>query len=159
MAYLRSGVAQVIPAATVAQPVFVGRFSPAAHVTAGNGSENIDLSQHTNMHGSYTDYVTESGYTVTIVKSGLYHFDCKVMAQADAGAHLNLYVYVTGYDQHNFAHRDTTGSDMWNALVVGITAQLVTGNTIYQTLNNDNVGQYHHHDGPSWTQMSITYLG
>ena len=142
-------------------PVHIGQFSPPAHSTAADGSDYIDLSTHDQMLTNYTDYVTESGYTVTIVKSGFYHFNCRTLAQCDAGADVNLYVYCTlsGFDQVNFRVGDTSGSDIWHSAVVDFAVQLIPGNTVYQAVNNSAKGSYHHHGGPSWTRLSIDYLG
>lgn len=139
--------------------VFIGKFGPSAHVTDSTVSQYIDLSNHANMHSTWQNYVTESGHTVTIVKSGLYNFDCRVLANSDSGAEVSLYVEATGYNQYNARLVETSGSNKWHTVQVNFTVQLVTGNTVYQTIANSDTGTYHHHSGTNWTAMQITYLG
>ena len=74
-------------------PLFIGNFSPTVRSTAGAGSSNVDLTTKQNLLPNYTDYLTQSGVTITIVKAGLYHIDMTVLAENNTtGTQLDLYL-------------------------------------------------------------------
>ena len=139
--------------------VFVGAFGPDGHVNVASGMADVDLSNHTRLHPNWNDYITESGNDVTIVRPGLYNFNCRVLANCNAGAEVSLYVYLKGSIIGNARVADTTGSDKWHTVQLQFTAQLDAGDIMYQQLQNGNKGNYHHHSGNDWTALQITYLG
>jgi hypothetical protein len=138
--------------------VRVGNFSPVSHNTAGNGWQDIDLSKHYMLTSEgYQNYLTQSGNTLTIVKPGLYHIDLHVLLETGANdAQTDVYLAVTGYPNVQQRLNAYAG---WNTIHVSGTFQLVTGNLIVATCQNAATNTYHHHEGPTWTGMHVTFLG
>jgi hypothetical protein len=140
-------------------PKPIGIFSPVSHnTTSADGEQSIDLSKHENMLTNYTSYVTQSGSTLTVVKSGVYHIDLRTLSETDAVAQLNIILYVTGYSDLR-TRIQLPSHTQWNGITVSGTFQLVAGNTIVGAVNNGAVASIHHHHGAEWTAMTITYLG
>ena len=148
-------------------PLFIGNFSPTSRSTSNSSYVDVDLSLHHNLLANWNDYLTQSGVTITIVKAGLYHIDMTVLAENNTtGTQLDLYLKTSpdysatgGNDQIN--GRERVDSNGWNHVHCTATWQLMAAATIIANFGNSakNGSIGHHHEGPSWTRMAITYLG
>jgi len=135
----------------------IGIFSPSAHNTAAAGWQDMDLSMHNNLVSGYTSYLTQSANILTIVKPGIYHIYVHTLTDTPSTtAEMDLYLYVTGYPDQTQRIQPAAG---WSTMIASGTYQLSAGNTINARIQNSSPTTYHHHVGPTWTSMTVTYLG
>ena len=138
----------------------VGIFSPSGHNTVSTaGTEDMDLSRHNNLVTGYTSYLTQSSNVLTIVKPGLYQLSAKALLNsASGGSEFNMYTVVTGYPEQRIRYQPANNN--WGSVKDSGTYQLSAGNTINIRLYNSSPnGGYFYHEGPYWTNLSVTYLG
>ncbi len=141
----------------VASAKHIGVYSPLNHNTASAGWQDMDLSRHHNLISGSTSYLTQSANILTIVKPGLYQVYVHTLTDTNStSAEMDLYLYATGY-QTQYQRIQPAGG--WSTMVASGTYQLSTGNTINVRIQNSSPTTYHHHEGPEWTSMTVTYLG
>ena len=141
----------------VASAKHIGMYSPIAHNTAAAGWQDMDLSRHHHLISGSTSYLTQSANILTIVKPGLYQVYVHTLTDTySTSAQMDLYLYATGYQAQHQRIRPAAG---WSTMVASGTYQLSTGNTINVRIQNSSPTTYHHHVGPQWTSMTVTYLG
>jgi len=141
----------------VASAKHIGMYSPIAHNTAAAGWQDMDLSRHHHLISGSTSYLTQSANILTIVKPGLYQVYVHTLSETSiTTAQMDLHLYVTGYQAQYQRIRPAAG---WSTMVASGTYQLSTGNTINVRIQNTSPSVYHHHEGPNWTSMTVTYLG